>query len=863
MSSTPQVERPVSDPLADTLPGFPFSHHLQELSTRLIQEGNVEALYQQTLETAMLLVDADMASLRVFDESKREFRLLASKGYPSVVSPPQVVHADTNSPSAQAARAGRRVIISDLETASLQPDQLVSDMLRASGVRCMQATPLVSRSGRTLGTISTHWREAKLPPDRSWRLFDVLARQTADLLERSQSEARLHQTHQQKDALYELSDRLQRTRSLDDVYDAALKAIVASLQCDRASILLFDQEGHMRFVAWGGLSSSYRRMVEGHSAWRQDDPNPAPLHVDDVRTADMEEQLRASILGEGIAALAFIPLVSDGVLIGKFMAYFDRPHGFSQDEMSLCMTIARQVAFAIERKRGEDRLRASEQRFRDMLDALPAAIYMTDATGHVVQFNRAAVEFAGRAPEPGVDRWSICRKYDANGVVVDPADSPAARAYRGETTARDAALIAERADGERRWVMPHTTLLRDSAGHIVGGVNMLVDITERKQAEEALREADRRKDEFLAMLSHELRNPLAPIAIAVQILNRSVIEDPVQKEARAIIDRQTASLTRLVDDLLEVSRITTGRIQLQLQRVALGDVVERALESVRSTISACRHTLHVSMPKETLWLHADAARIEQVLINLLNNAAKYTDAGGRIQLLVEIEGTEAIVRVIDNGIGIEPELLPQIFGLFTQSKRSLERSQGGLGIGLSLVERIVTMHGGSVTARSALGQGSEFTVRLPVQQIGNVHAQEHTDSTSRSPATALRVLVVDDNLDAARSLALFLEGSGYSVGLADDGPSAVEAVHETQPHVVFLDLGLPVIDGFEVARRLRSHYSREQLTLVALTGYGQRSDREQTAQAGFDLHLVKPADLSAVMKCLDEVSTSRANASRP
>jgi signal transduction histidine kinase/CheY-like chemotaxis protein len=706
---------------------FPDANRLQELSTRLIHEGDVQTLYQHILDTALALTQADMASLQVFHSERGEFRLIAWKGHTaSPASFLDCVRPEADGPYAIAMRNGTRVFVADIDESAFSGSCREIDGFRAAGIRAMQATPLVSRSGESLGVISTHWRQP-LQNDRSLRLFDALARQTADLIERARSEVRLRETARQKDALYKLADLLHRTRSLDDVYDAALAAIVVALQCDRASILLFDEAGSMRFVASGGLSHNYRDAVEGHSAWKPTDPNPAPIHIDDVASAPMSETLRASILAEGIGALAFIPLVSDGQLIGKFMAYFDDPHGFSRDEMDLCLLIARQVAFAIERKRTED----------------------------------------------------------------------------------------------------------------------------------ALREADQRKDEFLAMLSHELRNPLAAITIAAQVLQQNATADPAQQEARGIIDRQTARLTRLVDDLLEVSRITSGRIQLQKQRASLRDIVERAVESVRPTISLHSHALRVAVPETAVWLHADAARIEQVLINLLYNAAKYTDDGGSIELLVECDGTHAVLRVIDNGIGIEPDLMPHIFELFTQSQRSLDRSQGGLGIGLSLVQRLVAMHDGTVNARSVVGEGSEFVVRLPILTDATDAAPEGREESQDAPAQTLRVLVVDDNADAARGLALLLGGHGYAVSLAYDGEAALDAVRDVQPHVVFLDIGLPRIDGYEVARRLRHDYSRDALALVALTGYGKQSDRERASQAGFDLHLVKPADVSAVLGYLSAVAAER------
>ncbi len=383
------------------------------------------------------------------------------------------------------------------------------------------------------------------------------------------------------------------------------------------------------------------------------------------------------------------------------------------------------------------------------------------------------------------------------------------------------------------------------------------DITERSRLEKQLQEqalalADlhRRKDEFLAMLGHELRNPLAPIANAVQLLRLQKNEDKLQSQARTIIERQVGQLTRLVDDLLEVSRITSGKINLQQERVALNGIVECAVETTRPLIDKRRHELTRSPSPQPVWLYADAARLEQVVVNLLNNAAKYTADGGRISVAVQQEGNEAVLRVRDTGVGIAPELLPHIFDLFTQAERSLDRSQGGLGIGLCLVQRLVEMHGGRVEAFSTLGQGSEFVVRLPVMATFAAPAPLTDQETCRPAGTSLRVLVVDDNVDAAQMLGLLLEAFGHEVRMAYDGPTALQAALDFHPDAVLLDIGLPGLDGFEVAKQLRQIPAFKGVVLVAMTGYGLDSDRQRSQDAGFNHHLVKPTDFHGVQEIL-------------
>jgi signal transduction histidine kinase/ActR/RegA family two-component response regulator len=387
------------------------------------------------------------------------------------------------------------------------------------------------------------------------------------------------------------------------------------------------------------------------------------------------------------------------------------------------------------------------------------------------------------------------------------------------------------------------------------------DVTAVRQRADELAELDHRKDEFLAMLSHELRNPLAPILNAALLLrlhsnrNRLLgIENPVVHQSASIIERQVGQLARIVDDLLEVSRITTGRIQLQKERIALGVVVENAVATVRSLIGQRKHELKVSLPTEAIWLNADAARLEQVVVNLLTNAAKYTDKGGYIWLTLQHEDEEAVLRVRDTGVGIAPEILPRIFDLFTQADRSLDRSQGGLGIGLALVQRLVEMHGGTVTVSSDLGQGSEFVVRLPVVPPPEPQPSLPPTEKAKPTGSSLRVLVVDDNVDTVTTLAMLVQESGHEVRTAYDGMSVLEAALDYRPNLVLLDIGLPGLNGFEVAKRLRQQPTLKDVVLVAMTGYGQESDRKRSREAGFDHHLVKPGDFGKILQILATVS---------
>ena len=504
----------------------------------------------------------------------------------------------------------------------------------------------------------------------------------------------------------------------------------------------------------------------------------------------------------------------------------------------------------------DQRLRDQQFYTRSLIESNIDALITTDPRGIITDVNKQMEALTGCTRDeligaPFKDYFTEPERAEAGIKLV-----------LGEGKVTDYELTARARDGQETVVSYNATTFHDRDRKLQGVFAAARDVTERSRLEKQMREQaaklsdlHRRKDEFLAMLSHELRSPLAPIANAVQLLGlQRGSENPIQKEARCIIERQMGQLQHLVDDLLEVSRITTGRIQIRREPVAVSDIVEVAVETVRPLIEQRRHELTVSLPPEPIWLHADAARLEQVLVNLLTNAAKYTEEGGRVSLTVQQEGDECVLRVRDTGVGITPALLPCIFDLFTQAERSLDRSQGGLGIGLALVQRITDLHGGTVEAYSALGQGSEFVVRLPVLPTYKPQLPSPITEAGQPTIRPLRVLVVDDNVDTVLSFSMLLKALGHDVRPAHDGPTAVQAALDYQPDLVLLDIGLPGLNGYEVAKRIRQHPVLKNVVLVALTGYGQESDWQTSLQAGFNHHLVKPASLEQLQQILAIVS---------
>ena len=380
------------------------------------------------------------------------------------------------------------------------------------------------------------------------------------------------------------------------------------------------------------------------------------------------------------------------------------------------------------------------------------------------------------------------------------------------------------------------------------------DVTEHRHAAIELREADRRKNEFLATLAHELRNPLAPIRQSVVIAQSPLASDAQRQRSFEIIERQVAHMARLIEDLVEASRISRGRLELRFERTTLGAVLLAAVETARPMMEARNHTLAVDVPEEPIWLDGDPVRLAQVFINLLTNAAKYTDPHGRIELRVALEGGQAVISVRDDGIGISPEMLPRVFDLFSQANTALERAQGGLGIGLALARGIVALHGGRIEARSAgLGRGSEFIVRLPAQPASA--AQSTAPATPATEAHCVRrILVADDNSDAADSLAVTLKLRGHQVDIAHDGRQALEIAALVHPQIALLDIGMPELNGYDLARHIRSQPWGQHMMLVATTGWGQDEDRRLALAVGFDDHLTKPIDPQRLISLI-EVST--------
>jgi len=495
-----------------------------------------------------------------------------------------------------------------------------------------------------------------------------------------------------------------------------------------------------------------------------------------------------------------------------------------------------------DRRRAELALRESEARFKLLADSAPVLIRLDDLDGKAQFVNRGWADFTGRPVEALLgDGWLLLLHPNDQLVYAGRYREAIERLERFEADFR-----MRRADGEYRWMKSVSVPRYDEAGGFSGYIASCFDIHDRKLTEQALSDADQRKDEFLAMLAHELRNPLAPISNAARLIKLIGLPEPRLEWARDVIDRQVGHLARLIDDLLDVSRITSGRLELHKDIVDLKSIVDLAVEASRPLIEARRHDVQVSLPDEPVYVEGDPVRLAQAVTNLLNNAAKYTNDEGEIRVRARRDDGDAVISVSDNGIGIEADLLPRVFDLFTQGDSSLARSRGGLGIGLTLVRRLLGLHGGSVEARSGgPGQGSEFVLRLPA--LARPADELAASKPAAVPAVGhRRILVVDDNVDSAESMAAILRIEGHEVTTAYDAPAALAAAETAAPDVVLLDIGLPGLDGYELAQRLRARSDTKNALLVAITGYGQPEDVKTAMEAGIDCHLVKPVNRAAL-----------------
>lgn len=715
--------------------------------------------------------------------------------------------------------------------------------------------------------------EVFYPPWQRWlfdRVFPTpdggLAVYSLDVTDRKTAEQGLREAMAEVQVLHRLAMDLAKLGEPQEFYERLMDAAVEIMHADFASFQVLhpgrdSAQGELELQAWRGFTPE---AAEFWKRVRADSQSACGVALSTGQRCDVADILHdsrisgadlASYEQAGIRAVQTTPLFSrDGRLLGAISTHWKTPRApqtVTDRDWRMLDVLAQHASDLLQRVQSDAAVRRNAATFAALVEQSPLGIYTVDSQFRVRNVSRGAME-AFRNVKPLIGRdfaevmriiWAEPFATKAIGIFRHTLQSGEPYVSPGMTEVRQDIGSAE----SYEWQTIRVTL--DDGQY--GVVCYYFETTRLQQAQQSLRDADRRKDEFLATLAHELRNPLAPVRNAVQLLHLKGPDVPELLWARDVIDRQIQQMTRLVDDLMDVSRISRGKIELRRERILLTTVIQGAVETSRPLIEQCGHELTVTLPPETLCLDADLTRLAQVFANLLNNAAKYTERGGAVYLTAERQGSDIVVSVKDSGIGIPRDKLRTVFELFSQVDGALERSQGGLGIGLSLVKGLVEMHGGTVEARSeGPGRGSEFVVRLPLVVEQQSAATPPKSDAETALASSLRILIVDDNRDAADSLGRMFRVMGNEVRTAYDGEAAVRAAGDFRPQAVVLDIGLPKLNGYEACRRIREETWGQSMVLIAVTGWGQDEDKRKAEEAGFDRHFVKPVDPRELIKLL-------------
>jgi PAS domain S-box-containing protein len=832
---------------------------LHALSTRLLAAVDLHEALEDVLQEAVLTSRAAFGNVQLYNSHTHSLEIIVHSGFgEDFLYHFRTVRIDEGSACSQALESGERIIIEDVELEpAYEPHQ---EMAAATGYRAVQSTPLKNRKGDVIGMLSTHFSQPHRPSERELRLLDLYARHAADLIERHAFEQVLRRSEAQFRQLADVMPQIVWTAQPDGKIDymnrrwTEFTGLPETVGNEGWGQILHPDEAQYASERW---SASVRSGAPFEMQMRLLDRRKQIFRWHLIRTVaiddeagnvvrwfgtstDIHEQKRAEessrYLAEASAALASVvdhesTLQKVASLAVPYFADWSAVDMVNDDGSLRRLAVAHQDA---------DKIALVHQLMQDYPPdpTSPSGAHAVLRTGKPQIISEISDDMLVQGAKDE-RHLSLIRSLGLKSYICVPL------IVAGNALG---VLTFATAESGRRYTEADLVLAMDLASRAAVAI-------ENTQLYQALRETDRRKDEFLATLAHELRNPLAPIRNSLQILKMPRVDAETVQRSREMMERQVHHLVRLVDDLLDVSRVMRGKIELRREAVELATVVARAVETVQPLVEAQGHQLSIQLPPESLVIDVDPVRLAQVIGNLLTNAAKYTEPGGHIWLTAQRDGDTAELRVRDNGIGIEKNMLPRIFELFVQVDHASTKAQGGLGIGLTLVKNLVEMHNGTVEAHSeGLGKGSEFVVRLPTsaQQL-----QEDAPNAGQRSDTGVpsghRLLVVDDNQDAAVSLAMLLKLQGHEVRVAHSGMAALEMAKSYVPDVVFLDIGMPGMDGYEVARRMRQQPGLEKVVLAALTGWGQREDRRRSAEAGFNHHLIKPPELKAIESVIAEL----------
>ena len=748
--------------------------------------------------------------------------------------------------------AHQPVTAGDVAAQTLHPDDQAVTMERFDDARARGATYLVEHRIRAADG-HYRWFLARGEPYRD-TVTGAITRwfgASVDIHDRKLVEENLRRLTERQRFQIALADGIRPLADPEQVTAAASRLLGIELGVERVVYGEMDRSGE-RISLNKGWTAGALAPLDGVQL-AVDDFGPAigahlragrVLAVPDVTSHAFTSGHSGAHLDLGIRAVLALPLMKNGVLRAVLNIHDTAVRHWNENDIAMAEDMVDRTWSAVESARAHAKLRIERDRSESLFAGMTEGFALFSPSWTVLEVNNAALRISQRERGDvlGKSHWEVWPE------MIGTAGEAMYQRVMASREPETVEYYQPFSNGHAAWI--------EGRAYPAGKEDLAVffrDISERKAAVHALKEADRRKDEFLAMLAHELRNPLAPIGAAAQLLQLARLSDERVRQTSQIIGRQVEHMTHLIDDLLDVSRVTRGLVQLDTARLDIGQIIIDAVEQVTPQLQARRHQLALELPPESTFIMGDKKRLVQVIANILNNAVKYTHEGGRIALTTTAHERQITISVVDSGIGMAPDLAAQAFDLFVQAERTSDRSAGGLGIGLALVKTLVELHGGHVACNSAgPGTGSTFVVNLP--RLDTPHASDEAGQrAAAAPAVPLDIMIVDDNDDAAAMLALLLEASGHRVAVKHDAATALELARQSVPDVCLLDIGLPEIDGNELARRLRADPATAGAKLIAITGYGQESDRRQTAAAGFDHHLIKPVDTNQLASILSAI----------
>jgi signal transduction histidine kinase len=839
-------------------------HELLELTSRLSEAIPADEVARVVVDRAQAAMGAVTAMMWTVDDPPTHAKLVGASGAGQDVRERYArIPLEPWLPVPDAMMRGEALFFesrADFRSRYALADQQLTTSAPLAELSCA-CLPLVVH-GRAVGGVSLVFPHARTFDAEERMFLTVVAHHAAQALERASLFERERATQRRLTHLKELTAALSSAVTLDEVARLATRVVTQALGLASAAVWATDERGDLRLLSnhgghEAGIQSFHHVRADSDLSLARVTRERGGIYHESEGDVAAERDLLANAMGrdETLRAYGVLALVREDRVLGALAFSADRPRRFSPEERAFMSSVAEHCADALSRARLYEDARRAERRLQSVLERLPVGIFVSRAPDSTLVFANDAVARIWRTetfPESSEARCQMLKVSFPDGRPMPREHSPVVRAVHGEVVDGIEARI-ERQDGTPGWVQVSAAPIFRDDGTVELAVASVVDVTAEKLARAAADEAGRAKDDFVAMIGHELRNPLTPIVTALELMR--LRGGSVFERERAVIQRQTQHLVRLVDDLLDVSRAARGNLKLERAPIELATALADAIEVASPLFEERDQRLEISVPATGLVVEADRERLAQVVTNLLTNAAKYTPVGGHITVSARAQGDHATFEVADDGAGISPELLSRVFDPFTQERQGLDRKQGGLGLGLAIARQLIVSHEGTIEARSdGPGRGTTIVVKLPLARgLSAPEASSRPVPAAAPDRLARRVLIVDDNPDAVNLLADALVEAGHDVRTAADGPSALEIVTTFVPDIALLDIGLPVMDGYELAGQLKRSPSLARTTLVAFTGYAGDGDRARALASGFSEHFAKPLPIARLLGFIDSL----------